>query len=321
MIIDLMTAIATPHPRDSESAGKTRPLFSGEPPKVLSIAGVDPSGGAGLLADIKTFTALGAYGCGVVAGLTAQSTQGVTAVQLPSAEFVGAQLDTLLADIEISAVKTGMLGQTANVQVVAEKLTKHRLDHLVLDPVMIAKSGDALLNKEATSLLRDALIPLARVLTPNLPEAGALLYERGPETTKEMTRTCERLHRLLRQENNRWILLKGGHLPGGELIDLLYDGDRMIELRAERFDTRHTHGTGCALSAAITALMPQSENIPTAVAHAHGWLQQAIRSADALQISRTPQKGHGPVHHTHALCIAQLTQQQTNSQRISKDSS
>ena len=309
MILDLMTAIATPDPRqsgkDSEGLGKMRRLFIGEPPKVLSIAGVDPSGGAGLLADIKTFTALGAYGCGVVAGLTAQSTQGVTAVQLPSAEFVGTQIDTLLADVEITAVKTGMLGQAANVQVVAEKLAKHGQDNLVLDPVMIAKSGDALLNKKATSLLRDALIPLARVLTPNLPEAGALLDERSPETPKEMTRTCERLHKLLRQENNRWILLKGGHLPGGELIDLLYDGDRMIELRAERFDTRHTHGTGCALSAAITALITQHEDIPTAVARAHAWLQQAIRRAEELQISRTPQTGHGPVHHTHALCLTE----------------
>ena len=304
MILDLMTAIATPDPRDSNGESMVRRLFSGSPAKVLSIAGVDPSGGAGLLADIKTFTALGAYGCGVVAGLTAQSTQGVTAVQLPSAEFVGAQLDTLLTDVEISAVKTGMLGQAANVQIVAEKLSKHQQDDLVLDPVMIAKSGDALLNKEATGLLRDALVPLARVLTPNLPEAGALLDERGPETPKEMRRTCERLHRLLRQENNHWILLKGGHLPGGELIDLLYDGDRMIELRAERFETRHTHGTGCALSAAITALIPQSANVPTAVAHAHAWLQQAIRRANELQVSRTPQTGHGPVHHTHALCIA-----------------
>ena len=304
MNLDLMTAIATPDPRDSNGESMVRRLFSGSPAKVLSIAGVDPSGGAGLLADIKTFTALGAYGCGVVAGLTAQSTQGVTAVQLPSAEFVGAQLDTLLTDVEISAVKTGMLGQAANVQIVAEKLSKHQQDDLVLDPVMIAKSGDALLNKEATGLLRDALVPLARVLTPNLPEAGALLDERGPETPKEMTRTCERLHRLLRQENNHWILLKGGHLPGGELIDLLYDGDRMIELRAERFETRHTHGTGCALSAAITALIPQSANVPTAVAHAHAWLQQAIRRANELQVSRTPQTGHGPVHHTHALCIA-----------------
>jgi hydroxymethylpyrimidine/phosphomethylpyrimidine kinase len=299
-----MTAIATPDPRDSEGAGKARRLFVGAPPKVLSIAGIDPSGGAGMLADIKTFTALGVYGCGVVAGLTAQSTQGVTAVQLPSAEFIGTQLETLLADVEISAVKTGMLGQAANVQVVAEKLAKHGQDNLVLDPVMIAKSGDALLNKEATGLLRDALIPLARVLTPNLPEAGALLDERGPETIKEMTRSCERLHRLLKQEENRWILLKGGHLPGGELIDLLYDGDRMIELRAERFDTRHTHGTGCALSAAITALIPQCPDIPGAVTHAHAWLQQAIRRADELHVSRTPQTGHGPVHHTHALCIA-----------------
>ncbi len=304
MILDLMTAVATPDPRDSEGAGKARRLFVGAPPKVLSIAGIDPSGGAGLLADIKTFTALGVYGCGVVAGLTAQSTQGVTAVQLPSAEFIGTQLETLLADVEISAVKTGMLGQAANVQVVAEKLAKHGQDNLVLDPVMIAKSGDALLNKEATGLLRDALIPLARVLTPNLPEAGALLDERGPETIKEMTRSCERLHRLLKQEENRWILLKGGHLPGGELIDLLYDGDRMIELRAERFDTRHTHGTGCALSAAITALIPQCPDIPGAVTHAHAWLQQAIRRADELHVSRTPQTGHGPVHHTHALCIA-----------------
>ncbi len=308
MILDLMTAMATPDPRDSEGVGKARPLFVGAPPKVLSIAGIDPSGGAGLLADIKTFTALGAYGCGVVAGLTAQSTQGVTAVQLPSAEFIGAQLDTLLTDVEISAVKTGMLGQAANVQVVAERfgkyVAKHQQDNLVLDPVMIAKSGDALLNKAATGLLRDALIPLARVLTPNLPEAGALLDERGPETIKEMTRSCERLHRLLGQEENRWVLLKGGHLPGGDLIDLLYDGDRMIELRAERFDTRHTHGTGCALSAAITALIPQTGNIPAAVGHAHAWLQQAIRRADELHISRTPQTGHGPVHHTHALCVA-----------------
>ena len=180
MILDLMTAIATPDPRDSGNTGGARRLFSGAPPKVLSIAGVDPSGCAGLLADIKTLTALGAYGCGFVTGLTAQSTQGVSAVQLPSAKFVGAQLDTLLADVEIRAVKTGMLGQASIVQVVAEKLERHQQDNLVLDPVMIAKSGDALLDKEATGLLRDALLPLARILTPNLPETGALLDERGP---------------------------------------------------------------------------------------------------------------------------------------------
>lgn len=270
-------------------------------PKVLSIAGVDPSGGAGIFADIKTFSALGAYGCGVVCALTAQSTQGVSGIAGVEPAFVRRQLDTLFADILIRSAKIGMLGTAPTAIAVAEGLAAPiaagELVHVILDPVMVAKGGDHLLEPKAISSLREAVLPLATVLTPNLPEAGVLLGSHAPETLTEMRRAAEKLRRLLADEGERWVLLKGGHLDG-DAIDLLHDGDRMIELAAKRIDTRNTHGTGCTLSAAIAALAPQRADLPTAVAQAKHYLSLAIGAADSLAISRHA-TGHGPVHHFH----------------------
>jgi hydroxymethylpyrimidine/phosphomethylpyrimidine kinase len=265
-------------------------------PNALSIAGVDPSGGAGVLADVKAMSALGAYGCAVIAALTAQNTQGVASVAPVPPAFVGQQIDALFADLRIDAVKIGMLGQQPVIQVVAEKLARWRAPHVVLDPVMVAKSGDLLLDRDAVGVLREALLPQATVLTPNLPEAGVLLEERPVETLKEMRRVAERLRNKLAYDGQRWVMLKGGHLPGDETIDLLHDGDRMIELPGGRIDTRNTHGTGCTLSAALAALIPQTGDVPEAARRAKAYLTEAIRHADRLEVG----KGHGPVHHFHA---------------------
>jgi hydroxymethylpyrimidine/phosphomethylpyrimidine kinase len=270
-------------------------------PNVLSIAGVDPSGGAGLLADLKAFSALGAYGCGVVAALTAQNTRSVTGVHLPPTEFLRLQLDTLLADVRLDAVKIGMLGNAPVVATVAEALGRVAAPNVVLDPVMVAKSGDHLLAREAIAMLREALFPLALMITPNLPEAGVLLEQRAPENVREMYRAAERLREMLPLSSERWVLLKGGHLPGDQLTDLLFDGDRMIELHGERIDTPNTHGTGCSLSSAIAALLPQRAGpfrpVESAVRDARQWLAAAIVASGRLDVGQ----GHGPVHHFHAL--------------------
>jgi len=265
-------------------------------PNVLTIAGVDPSGGAGVLADVKAFSALGAYACAVIAALTAQNTRAVTGVLPIAPEFIARQIDTLFADVRIDAVKIGMLGEAPVIATVAERLTHWKAERVVLDPVMVAKSGDALLARTAVGALREALVPLALVMTPNLPEAGVLLEARAPESVKEMTRAAERLHALM-GSGERWVWLKGGHLPGGDATDLLFNGDRMIELSQPRVATKNTHGTGCTLSAALAALLPQSSDVPTAAKQAKNYLTQALLRADELQVGQ----GHGPVHHFHAL--------------------
>ncbi len=269
------------------------------PPNALSIAGIDPSGGAGIFADLKAFSALGVYGTGVVAALTAQNTRGVSGVHAVPPPFVRLQIDTLFADVRIDAAKIGMLG-TADIAVaVAEGLaapvSAGRLPHVVVDPVMVAKSGDTLLGRDAIATLIEAVLPLATVLTPNLPEAGVLLNARAADTVKEMQRMAERLRRLLRDDGRRFVLLKGGHLSG-DATDLLFDGDRMIELTAPRIGTRNTHGTGCTLSAAIAALLARGVEPVAAVRQAKQYLTEALRQADRLQVG----SGHGPVHHFHA---------------------
>lgn len=269
-------------------------------PNVVSIAGVDPSGGAGIYADLKAFSALGAYGCGVVAALTAQNTQAVTGVHTPPLDFLRLQIDTLFADVQIDAVKLGMLGTAEIVATVADRLAHFAAPNVVLDPVMVAKSGDHLLAKSAVAMLREALLPRCYILTPNLPEAGVLTESRAPETLREMYRCIERLREMLPTQSERWVLLKGGHLPGNELIDLLFDGDRMIEMRAERIATKNTHGTGCTLSSAIAALLPrcvgQLNPTEAAVRQARDYLYRAIAASGKLEVG----KGHGPVHHFHA---------------------
>ncbi len=266
-------------------------------PNTLTIAGVDPSGGAGILADIKAMSALGAYGTAVVAALTAQNTQGVTGISAVPADFVAAQIDTLFADVRIDAVKIGMLGQQAVTRAVADRLEHWKPKHIVLDPVMIAKSGDALLERSAVDELRESLVPQSTMITPNLPEAGVLLDSRPAENLKEMRRAAERLRRLLADDGQRWVFLKGGHLPGNDTIDVLHDGDQMLELPGTRIHTRNTHGTGCTLSAALAALLPQCTDVPEAAQRAKAYLVEAIARSGELEVG----SGHGPVHHFHAL--------------------
>jgi hydroxymethylpyrimidine/phosphomethylpyrimidine kinase len=267
--------------------------MSQTPPNTLTIAGMDPSGGAGILADVKTMSALGSYACAVVAALTAQNTHTVSDISPVNPQFVGQQINTLFADVEIHAVKIGMLGQAGIIEIVAERLGHFKPAHVVLDPVMVSKSGDLLLEQKAVGVLREQLLPQATLLTPNLPEAGVLLEQRSVETLKEMRRVAERLRNQMSYSGHRWVLLKGGHLPGNETIDLLHDGDQMIELPGHRIQTKNTHGTGCTLSAALAALLPQTESVPDAARQAKNYLVQAILHADELKVGT----GHGPVHH------------------------
>jgi hydroxymethylpyrimidine/phosphomethylpyrimidine kinase len=262
-------------------------------PNVLTLAGVDPSGGAGVFADLKTFSALGAYGTGVVVALTAQNTQGVTGVQLVPAAFVAQQIDTLFADVRIDAAKVGMLATAELVTTVAAGLKRHSVKRLVVDPVMVSKSGHHLLQPDAVDALRRELLPLAEIVTPNLPEAGVLLGQPEPCTIDEMRTAARALHKL----GSRYVLLKGGHLEGADSIDIFDDGRLQIELRTPRIATKNTHGTGCTLSAAITALLPQRPSTADAVRDAKSWLTAAIAAANQLAIGQ----GHGPVHHFHAL--------------------
>tara|TARA_R110001583_G_scaffold195457_1_gene373828 strand:+ start:32859 stop:33722 length:864 start_codon:yes stop_codon:yes gene_type:complete len=280
---------------------KSSSVRSSSVPNVVSIAGVDPSGGAGVFADLKTFSALGAYGCGVVAALTAQNTQAVTGVHVPPTDFLRLQIDTLFSDVSLHATKIGMLGSAEVTATVADRLGHWQAANVVLDPVMVAKSGDSLLAKSAINMMRDALFPQAFMITPNLPEAGVLLEQRAPESVKEMYRAAERLRELLPLSSERWVMLKGGHLPGNDLVDLLFDGDRMIELPAPRIETKNTHGTGCTLSSAIVALLPRHTGgfrpVEAAVRQARQWLLGAIAHSGELSVGH----GHGPVHHFHAM--------------------
>ncbi len=280
---------------------KSSPVRSSSVPNVVSIAGVDPSGGAGVFADLKTFSALGAYGCGVVAALTAQNTQAVTGVHVPPIDFLRLQIDTLFSDVSLHATKIGMLGSAEVTATVADRLGHWQAANVVLDPVMVAKSGDSLLAKSAINMMRDALFPQAFMITPNLPEAGVLLEQRAPESVKEMYRAAERLRELLPLSSERWVMLKGGHLPGNDLVDLLFDGDQMIELPAPRIETKNTHGTGCTLSSAVAALLPRHTGgfrpVEAAVRQARQWLLGAIAHSGELAVGH----GHGPVHHFHAM--------------------
>lgn len=259
---------------------------------IASIAGVDPSGGAGVLADVKTISALGGYACACVTALTAQNTQGVSGVLPIAPEFVVRQIDALWSDVRIDATKIGMLGAGSVITAVADRLRHWRAMNVVLDPVMVAKSGDSLLEKSDVGVLREALLPLANVLTPNLPEAGALLETRAADSIKEMTRAAERLHALM-GSGERWIYLKGGHLPGSNATDLLFNGDRMIELRGEKISTKNTHGTGCTLSSALATLLPQISDVPEAARRAKSYVTNALANADQLTVGH----GHGPLHH------------------------
>ena len=267
------------------------------PPKALSIAGSDPSGGAGIQADLKAFGALGAYGMCVLTALTAQSTQGVTGVHAVPAAFVTQQLDTLYADIRPDAVKIGMLADaevTAAVRVFCERLRADEGERelpIVLDPVMVATSGDRLLSDDAIAAVRD-LVPLASLITPNLPEAAVLLDVEPATSVAQMRDQAARLSDL----GARRVYLKGGHLTQ-EATDVLLDGGEIHELSSTRVDTANTHGTGCSLSSALAALRPRRPDWRSTARDAKDWLTGALQHADELAVGH----GHGPVHHYHAL--------------------
>lgn len=256
-------------------------------PCALTIAGSDSSGGAGIQADLKTFSALGVYGASVITAITAQNTRGVCAIADVAPDMVAAQLDAVLTDLPIRAVKIGMLSSAEIIHVVADRLRAHPVPAVVLDPVMVAKSGDALLRREAVAALIAELVPLATLLTPNLPEAAALL---GEEDEKhDPVAVCQALLALGPQA----VLLKGGHGAGDEIEDWLLTCGACAptRFRHPRIATPHTHGTGCSLSSAIAAGLASSFPLPQAVERAVNWLHGAILNAWPLG------GGQGPVHH------------------------
>lgn len=258
--------------------------------KVLTIAGSDSGGGAGIQADLKTFAAIGCYGMSVITALTAQNTRGVTAIHAPPPSFVIEQMTAVFTDIGADAVKIGMLYSTELIEAVTETLNKYRARNIVLDPVMVAQSGDKLLQDDAIEAIKEHLMPLADVVTPNLPEAEVLLGQKI-ESFEDMQQAA----RSLAQFGGRSILIKGGHLEESKSTDLLYltEEDRFVILEAERVDSRNNHGTGCTLSSAIAAYMSKGSQIECAVRKAKTYIQNAIRAGAAYKIGH----GHGPVHH------------------------
>lgn len=260
-------------------------------PVALTIAGSDSSGGAGIQADLKTFAAFGVYGASVITALTAQSTQGVTGIHQVPAEFVTAQIDAVFADLDVGAVKIGMVAQLASIDAIAAGLKRWSPKHVILDPVMVATSGDRLLAAEAVDALRTKLIPLASLITPNLPEAAALLDEAVASSEATVASQGQRLLAM----GCPAVLIKGGHGQGAESIDYLVTGSSTIALAAPRIATKNTHGTGCSLSSAVAAGLAKGEDMETAVRRAKAWISAAIAAADRLAVGH----GHGPIHHFH----------------------
>ncbi|MFI3308258.1 bifunctional hydroxymethylpyrimidine kinase/phosphomethylpyrimidine kinase [Ewingella allii] len=257
----------------------------------LTIAGTDPSGGAGIQADLKTFSALAAYGTSVITALVAQNTRGVQSVYNIDPAFVAAQLDSVLGDVRIDTAKIGMLANSDIVEAVAERLRHYQPPFVVLDTVMLAKSGDPLLSADSVEALRRLLLPQVAIITPNLPEAAALLECDMAQNEQEMREQGEALLAM----GCDAVLMKGGHLTDSESPDWLFMRGSRERFTAPRVDTRHTHGTGCTLSAALAALRPRHDNWPDTVRAAKAYLQQALMQADSLEVGQ----GIGPVHHFH----------------------
>ncbi len=266
--------------------------------RVISIAGSDSGGGAGIQADLKTFAALGCYGMTAITALTAQNTQGVRGIHGVPPEFLAAQIDAVVEDIGVDAVKIGMLHSPEVVRVVADAIRRHRLPHVVLDPVMVATSGDRLIAQETVGVLVQELFPLAEVITPNLDEAGWLLGRKieGAETLEEAAKA-------LRALGASAALLKGGHLPGDEVIDVLaLPGGACRRLSSRRIATHNGHGTGCTLSSAIAAHLALGAPLPQAVEKARAYILGAIAAGADV----TTGHGHGPLNHGHAPLVQQV---------------
>jgi hydroxymethylpyrimidine/phosphomethylpyrimidine kinase len=254
----------------------------------VTIAGSDSGGGAGIQADLKTFSALGVYGASVITALTAQNTNGVTAIHDVPADFIAAQIDAVFSDLHPAAVKIGMLANAAAIDAVGKGLERHHAHDVVLDPVMIATSGDKLLRDDAIEALRK-LIAKARLVTPNLPEAAVLLGRPAATDEDEMRRQAE----LLLALGAGAVLIKGGHGSGPESVDILLDGTTFMRFATPRIDTKNTHGTGCTLSSAIAAGLAKKLLLVDAVSDAKAYVSAAIAAADRLGVGT----GHGPVHH------------------------
>lgn len=260
-------------------------------PIALTIAGSDSSGGAGVQADLKTFSALGVYGASVITALTAQNTTGVSGIHQVPADFVTAQIDAVFSDLDVSAVKIGMVAQRATIDAIVAGLLRWSPRQIVLDPVMVATSGDRLLAADAVAALRTEFIPRASLITPNLPEAAALLEEPVAASEAAIASQGQRLLAM----GCRAVLVKGGHGQGRESIDYLFSANGTIALAAPRLASQNTHGTGCSLSSAIAAGLAKGDDMETAVRHAKAWISAAIAAADRLDVGH----GHGPVHHFH----------------------
>ena len=260
----------------------------------LTIAGSDSSGGAGIQADLKTFAALGVYGASAITALTAQNTRGVTGIHDVPPDFIATQIDAVFDDLDVGAVKIGMLSLPATITVVADSLRRHKAKNIVLDPVMVATSGAKLISDDAIGALRRELIPLALVVTPNLPEAAVLTGASLARNEDEMTIQAREL--LTQGATN--VLIKGGHATGAESIDVLI-GDKLgtaVRLTAPRVATQSTHGSGCTLSSAIAAGLAKGLDLVEAVRAAKTYVAGAIANADTLKVGH----GHGPLHHFHA---------------------
>ncbi len=257
-------------------------------PKAMTIAGSDSGGGAGIQADLKTFAAFGVFGTSVITAVTAQNTVGVTGVHEIPVDLIVAQIHSVLDDIGADAVKTGMLSSTQAIEVVSEEMARRSVERLVVDPVMVAKSGDRLLRQDAVSALRTKLIPLATVVTPNIPEAETVagMKINTEEEAREAARKIVGMGAMS-------VVVKGGHLDGPP-VDLLYDGRDFIVFPGERIDTRNTHGTGCTFASAIAAGLAKEKSLTEAIADAKEYVTEAIRHADLMgQVGQ----GHGPLNH------------------------
>lgn len=261
------------------------------PPKAMTIAGSDSGGGAGIQADLKTFAAFGVYGTSVITAVTAQNTRGVFAVAEVPEEVIALEIDVVLEDIGANAAKTGMLSSASIVRTVADRLEAWGVEKLVVDPVMVAKGGHPLLHRTAVTAVKEALLPLALVVTPNVPEAEVL-----SGLTIDSLETAREAARIIGSLGPRYVVVKGGHLPG-DARDIVFDGVGFSEFSSERIDTPHTHGTGCTFSAAIAALLARDLPPLAAIEEAKRWLTEAIRAGYAIG------DGHSPVNHFHAVEI------------------
>lgn len=265
------------------------PAYAATPPKALTIAGSDSGGGAGIQADLKTFAALGVYGSSVLTAITAQNTLGVAAVHDVPTEIIMGQLDAVMSDIGADAVKTGMLSSATIIAAVAGGIRRHRIERLVVDPVMVATSGDRLLREDAVETVCSMLLPLALVVTPNIPEAEILIGRRI-KSEPDMAEAA----RIIGAMGARYVVVKGGHLDG-DPVDIVYDGMSIERLVTPRVPTRHTHGTGCTFSAAIAARLAAGDSVPAAIASAKRYVYEAL--IHAYEIGA----GHSPVHHFYRL--------------------